>query len=168
MGIIIIIIIIIMISSTAPPSASVPAGQQERWWGCCACECTGTWTLLSHPTPLVTDHERAVPVCRTARKMMRLLCLCVHESRRTFLSHPTPLATDHDRAVAVSVREQERWWVAVPVCAQEHERFFPTPPHRTPQRTMMKVQWLFPEWEMMRVRKWVTFCSLSAQESEGA
>ena len=35
--------------------------------------------------------------------------------------------------------------VAVPVCAQEHERYGPTPPHRTPQPTMMKVQWLFPE-----------------------
>ena len=29
----------------------VSAGQQERWWGCCACVCTGTWTLLPHPTP---------------------------------------------------------------------------------------------------------------------
>ena len=29
----------------------VSAGQQERWWGCCACVWTGTWTLLSHPTP---------------------------------------------------------------------------------------------------------------------
>ena len=34
-------------------SCAVPvsAWQQERWWGCCACVCTGTWTLLSHPTP---------------------------------------------------------------------------------------------------------------------
>ena len=29
----------------------VSAGQHERWWGCRACVCTGTWTLLSHPTP---------------------------------------------------------------------------------------------------------------------
>ena len=29
----------------------VSAGQRERWWGCRACVCTGTWTLLSHPTP---------------------------------------------------------------------------------------------------------------------
>ena len=29
----------------------VSAGQQERWWGCFACVCTGTWALLSHPTP---------------------------------------------------------------------------------------------------------------------
>jgi hypothetical protein len=43
------------------------------------------------------------------------------------------------------------------VCAREHEHFCPIPPHRTPQRTMMKVQWLFPERERMRVRKWVKF-----------
>jgi len=30
--------------------------------------------------------------------------------------------------------------VAVPVCAQEYERYCPTPPHSTPQRKMMKVQ----------------------------
>ena len=53
-------------------SSAVPvsAGQQERWWGCCACVCTGTWTLLPHPTPPVTDHERAVQ------------CLCLQDSKK--------------------------------------------------------------------------------------
>ena len=46
---------------------------------------------------------------------MKEQCLCLYESRK----------------------DDE---VAVPVCAQEHERYCPTPPHRTPQRTMMKVQ----------------------------
>ena len=36
------------------------------------------------------------------------------------------------------------------VCAQEDERYYPTPPHPTP---------LEHEWEMIRARKWVTFCS---------
>ena len=71
----------------------VSAGQQERWWGCCACVCTGTWTLLPHPTPPVTDHERIVQ------------CLCLQDSKK----------------------DDE---VAVPVSAQEHERYYPTPPHR--------------------------------------
>ena len=29
----------------------VSVREQERWWGCGACVCTGTWALLSHPTP---------------------------------------------------------------------------------------------------------------------
>ena len=62
----------------------VSAGQQERWWGCCACVCTGTWTLLSHPTPphpsANWSWKSSACVCRTARKMMRLLCLCVHRN----------------------------------------------------------------------------------------
>ena len=97
---------------------------------------TGTWTLLSHPTP-----PHPTPPHRYL--IMKEQCLCLYESRK----------------------DDE---VAVPVCARERERYYPTPPNRTPQRTMMKVQWLCPEWEMMRVRKWVTFCSLGAQVSEGA
>ena len=79
---------------------------------------SGTWTLLPHPTPAVTDQPRGLVclcvhrnmnvitppyptgnwsakssacVCRTARKMIRLLCLCVHRNMN-FISppHPTP------------------------------------------------------------------------------
>ena len=85
---------------------------------CCACECTGTWTLLLHPTPPVTDQPRVVPVCAQeheryyptpshptgnwswkssacvcwrARKMIRLLCLCVHRNMNVITPpHPTP------------------------------------------------------------------------------
>ena len=56
----------------------------------CACVCTGTWTLLPHPTP--PHPEKGACVCWTARKMIRF---------------------------------------AVPVCAQDQERYYPTPPHPT-------------------------------------
>ena len=140
----------------------------------------------SRPTPPVTDHERAVPasareqknvivpphptgnwswkssacVCRTARKMMRLRCLCVqrnmsvivpsrptppvtdhereqclrlHESRRTLLSHPTPPVTDHERAAPVSAGQQERWWgCGACVCTGTWALLsHPTPQHPT-------------------------------------
>ena len=46
--------------------------------------------------------------------------------------HPTPRVTDHERAVQClclqdSKKDDE---VAVPVFAHEHERSYPTPPHR--------------------------------------
>jgi len=47
-------------------------------------------------------------------------------------THPTPPVTDHEREVPVSAGQQEDDEVAVPVCAQDHERYCPTPPHRTP------------------------------------
>ena len=116
-----------------------------------------------HPTGIWSWKSSAC-VCRTARKMMRLRCLCVHRNMSVMVPpHPTPRVTDHERAVPVSVRERLRC-----LCEHRNMSVMVTPPHRTPQPTMMKVQWLFPEWEMMRVRKWVTFCSLGAQVSEGA
>ena len=47
--------------------------------------------------------------------------------------HPTPPVTDHERIVQClclqdSKKDDE---VAVPVSAQEHERYYPTPPHPT-------------------------------------
>ena len=105
------------------------AGQQERWWGCCACVWTGTWTLLSHPTPPhpttpETDHERAVPVSAGQQERWWDCCASVWTGTWTLLSHPTPphptpLITNDERAVP-------------PVCAQEPERYCPTPPHPTP------------------------------------
>ena len=84
----------------------VSAGQQERWWGCCACVCTGTWTLLPHPipphpTPPATDHERTAQcLClQDSKQAMRLLCLCVRRNMNVITPpHPTPV-TDHERAV---------------------------------------------------------------------
>ena len=76
------------------------SGLQDMSWMICTnrefqqCACTGTWTLLPHPTPPVTDHKGAVQ------------CLCLQDSKK----------------------DDE---VAVPVCAQEHERYYPTPPHPT-------------------------------------
>ena len=116
-----------------------------------------------HLTPLETNDERAVPpvcahgperycphpapphptshwswkssacVCRTARKMMRLLCLCVYRNMNVIVSpHPTPPVTDHERAVPVS-GQQERWWGC---CACVWTGTWtllshPTPPHPT-------------------------------------
>ena len=68
----------------------VSALQQERWWGCCACVCIGTWTLLTHPTPPVTDHERAAPVSAQQQERWWGCCACVCAGTWTLLSHPTP------------------------------------------------------------------------------
>ena len=108
-------------------SSAVPvsAGQQEKWWGCCACVCTGTWTLLPHPTPPYPTSPHHTP------------------------PHPTGNWSWKSSAVPVSAGQQERWWGCC-ACAQEHERYYPTPPHPTPREH---------EWEMIRARKWVTFCS---------
>ena len=62
-------------------------------------------------------------------------CLCVHRSMNVITPpHPTPPVTDHDRTVQClclqdSKKDDE---VAVPVCAQEHERCYPTPSHPIP------------------------------------
>ena len=68
----------------------VSALQQERWWGCCACAGIGTWTLLTHPTPPVTDHERAVPVSAQQQERWWGCCACVCIGTWTLSSHPTP------------------------------------------------------------------------------
>ena len=49
------------------------------------------------------------------------------------ITSPTPRVTDHERAVQClclqdSKKDDE---VAVPVSAQEQERYYPTPPHPT-------------------------------------
>ena len=55
-------------------------------------------------------------VCRTARKMMRLLCLCVHRNMNVITPpHPTPPDPTgnwswKNSAVPVSAGQQERWW----------------------------------------------------------
>ena len=102
-----------------------PPHPSSNWWwkttACCrACVCTGTWTLLSHPTPpnptpAVTDGERAVPVA---------VPVCVQEHERYYPTppHPTPAVTDDERPLPLPV----------PVCVLEHERYYPTPPHPTP------------------------------------
>ena len=42
-------------------------------------------------------------VCWTARRMIRLLCLCVHRNMNVIAPpHPNPPLTDHERAVPVS------------------------------------------------------------------
>ena len=87
----------------------VSAGQQERWWGCCACARQGHEWYYPHPTGNWSWKSSAC-VCRTARKMIRLLCLCVHRSMNVITPpHPTPPVTDHERAVPVSAGQQERW-----------------------------------------------------------
>ena len=114
----------------------VSARQQERWWVCRACVCTGTWTLLSHPTPPHPtwnwSWKSSACVCRTARKMMRLPCLCVYGNMNDIIPpHHTPPVTDDERAVPVSAGQQERWWgCRACVCAREHGRYYP-PPHPT-------------------------------------
>ena len=81
----------------------VSAGQQERWWGCWARACTGTWTLLPHPTPPVTDHERALQcLCLQDSKKDDEVAVpvCVHRNMNVITPpHPTPPVTDHERAL---------------------------------------------------------------------
>jgi len=77
-----------------------------------------------------------------------IIIVCVHRNMNVIVPpHPTPphrylIMKEQCLCLQDSKKDDE---VAVPVCAQEHERYGPTPPHRTPQPTMMKVQWLFPE-----------------------
>ena len=64
-----------------------------------------------HPTPAVTDDERLLPVA---------VPVCVYRNMNLIIPpHPTPAVTDHKRPLPV----------AVPVCVQEHEPYYPTPPH---------------------------------------
>ena len=104
-----------------------------------------TWTLSSQPTPPHPTHppyphppkgnwswKSSACKCSTARKMMRLLCVC-SIGTWTVLTHPTPPVTDHERAVPVSALREERWWgccacVYMNVIIPPH----PTPPHPTP------------------------------------
>ena len=64
----------------------------------------------------------------------RIPTMCVHRNMNVITPpHPTPPVSDHERAVQClclqdSKKDDE---VAVPVCAQEHERYYPTPPHPT-------------------------------------
>ena len=71
----------------------VSAGQQERWWGCRACVCArehGRYYPPPHPTGNWWWKSSAC-VCRTARKMMSLLCLCVYRNMNVIIPpHPTP------------------------------------------------------------------------------
>ena len=49
-----------------------------------------------------------------------LPCLCVYRNMNLIIPpHPTPAVTDDERQLPV----------AVPVCVQEHEPYYPTPPH---------------------------------------
>ena len=85
-----------------------------------------------HPTGIWSWKSSAC-ACRTARKMMKLRCLCVHRNMSVMVPpHPTPPVTDHERAVPVSVREQERWWgCGACVCTGTWALWsHPTPPHR--------------------------------------
>ena len=96
-----------------------PPHPSSNWWwkttACSrACVCTGTWTLLSHTTP----HH---PSSNWWWKTTACCSACVCTGTWTLLSHPhpTPAVTDDERAVPLPV----------PVCVQEHERYYPTPPH---------------------------------------
>ena len=117
-----------------------------------------------HPTPPVTDHERAVQcLCLQDSKKNDEVAVpvCAQEHERYYPTPPHPTSPHHtpphptgnwswkSSAVPVSAGQQERWWGCC-ACAQEHERYYPTPPHPTPREH---------EWEMIRARKWVTVCS---------
>ena len=119
-----------------PPHSTPPVTDHERgmsrehegWWGCCACVCTGTWTLLSrpHPTP---PH----PTSNWSWKSCACVCRRAEERYCPTPPHPTPPVTDHERAAPVSAGKQERWWGC---CACVHTGTWmlvchPTPPHPT-------------------------------------
>ena len=94
---------------------------------------TGNWSWKS-----------SACVCRTARKMMRLPCLCVHRNMNVIIPpHPTPPIGKQCLCLQDSKKDDE---VAVPVGAQEHERYHPTPPHPkqthpTPPRRYSNWSW---------------------------
>ena len=77
--------------------------------------------IAFHPhliSPPVTDHERVVPVfAGEQERWSGCVCLCVNRNMNV-ITPPHPSGN----------------WSAkrfgVPVCAQEHERYYPTPPHR--------------------------------------
>ena len=94
-----------------------------------SCVCTGTWTLLPHPTGSWSWKSSAVPVSAGQQEKWWGCCAPPHPTA----PHPTPPVTDHERAVQClclqdSKKDDE---VAVPVCAQEHENYYATPPHPT-------------------------------------
>ena len=66
--------------------------------------------------------------------MMSLLCLCVYRNMNVIIpTHPTPphrqlMMKEQCLCLQDSEKDDE---VAVPVCVQEHERYYPTPPHPT-------------------------------------
>ena len=66
--------------------------------------------------------------------MMRLPCLCVHRNMNVIIPphptppHPTPPVTDQKSLCLQDSKKDDE--VPVPVCAQEHERYYPTSPHR--------------------------------------
>ena len=86
-----------------------------------------------HPTP------PSLPACRTARKMMRLLCLWVHGNMNVIIPpHPTPPhpTPPHPTppSLPVSAGQQERWWgcCACGCTGTWTLLSHPTPPHPTP------------------------------------
>ena len=106
----------------------ISALRGERWWGWCACVCIGTWTLSSHPTPphptpptppTPPTHppkgnwswQSCACLCSTGRKMMRLLCLCVHRNMNVIIPpHPTPPHPPHPPTHPTPVEhERERF-----------------------------------------------------------
>ena len=58
--------------------------------------------------------------------MIRLLCLCVHRNM-TVITPPHPTPSPERCLCLLESKKDDK--VAVPVCAQEHERYYPTPPH---------------------------------------
>ena len=101
---------------------------------CCACVCIGTWALLTHPTPRVTDHERAVRVSALQQERWWGCCACAGIGTWTLLTHPTPPVTDHERAVPVSAQQQERWWGCCACVCIGTWTLSSHPPHPTPWR----------------------------------
>ena len=90
-----------------PPHPTPPHPTSNWWWKSSAC------------------------VCRTARKMMRLPCLCVYRNMNVIIPpHPTPPVTDDERAVPVSAGQQERWWFCR-ACVYRNMNVI-IPPHPTP------------------------------------
>ena len=113
------------------PTPPHPSNINNWWWKSCACVCRTARKAMSlpclcvyrnmnvfiptHPTPAVTDDERAVPVA---------VPVCTkHELYYT--SHPTP------------PHPSSNWWWKSSACCRacvctKLERYCPTPPHPTP------------------------------------
>ena len=114
-----------MISSTAPPSASSSSASPSS-------SSSSSSSIIKEGSP-----QSFVPwfFCMGIRCVVRACPSrrCLHESRRTLLSHPPHpnrylIMKEQCLCLQDSKKDDE---VAVLMCAQEHERYCPTPPHPT-------------------------------------
>ena len=78
----------------------------------------------------VTTYQGYLKIFQRIRNVLQI-------TYRRCYNVPTPPVTDHERTLQCLCLQNSKKndEAAVPVCAQEHERYYPTPPHPTPPVT---------------------------------